>query len=281
MSRILALDEIIEQLGPPASVCWVDAPCGAVAAIARFRPRGAVVDLSASGTFRLIFQITDSQVETRLNAEFPSRRLSRVGSIITSFTLHPERIGILGAAETLHILFSPELAESLRADDSFRLSTRAEPALRVSAVQALVAMAQAGSESQLRNAVASVTQALARDKASEKHASGGLPPQASRTIHNLLDKHLWTGVSVPELAEAAGLSVHHFIKMCRQTEGFTPHALLLQKRMERAIALLANRRARVDEVAMMTGFSSPSHLVSTFRSLVGVTPAAFRNAVAP
>ena len=82
-----------------------------------------------------------------------------------------------------------------------------------------------------------------------------------------------------ELAEAAGLSLHHFIKVCREAEGCTPHALLLQKRVERAIVLLSDRRARVNEIAMLTGFSSPSHFVSTFHRLTGVTPAAYREAV--
>jgi AraC family transcriptional regulator len=95
---------------------------------------------------------------------------------------------------------------------------------------------------------------------------------------DLLDRHLSGGISVPELADAANLSLHHFIKVCRQSEGLTPHALLMQKRIERAIELLLNRRAAVDEVAMLVGFASSSHFVSAFRRLVGVTPASLRRA---
>jgi AraC family transcriptional regulator len=99
-------------------------------------------------------------------------------------------------------------------------------------------------------------------------------------IHDLLDRNLRAGISVPDLAAAAGLSLHHFIKMCREAEGCTPHALLVQKRMEHATALLADPGARIDEVAMTTGFSSPSHFTCTFHRMTGVTPAAFRQAIA-
>jgi hypothetical protein len=51
-------------------------------------------------------------------------------------------------------------------------------------------------------------------------------------IHDLLDRNLRAGISVPDLAAAAGLSLHHFIKMCREAEGCTPHALLVQKTPE-------------------------------------------------
>ena len=70
--------------------------------------------------------------------------------------------------------------------------------------------------------------------------------------------------------------MHHFIKSFRQSEAFTPHALLLQRRMERAMGLLLNCKQSVEEIALMVGFSSPSHFISTFRKLVGVTPSLLR-----
>ena len=276
MSAIVTLDEITEQLGPPVCLRWVKAPGEATAAIARFRHSGTAVDLSASGSFRLIFHLTDSDVETGLSRE---RKFSRVGDIVTSFTFSRERIRVLGAADTIHLLFSPKLAESLRADQSYLSSSRIEPALRISAVQAFVAMAQNRTDAQMERAVLSIPRTL-RENISRSRPAGGLAPHARRAIHQLLANHISTGVSVPELAEAAELSLHHFIKVCRETEGYTPHTLLLHKRIERAVALLLKPRARVDEVAITIGFSSPSHFVSSFRRLVGVTPAAFRNAVA-
>ena len=281
MSRIQALDEITDRLGAPAFLRWVDAPFGAMAAVVRFRHRGATVDLSASGAFRLIFHLSSSQVERQGGGQGPTSGLvPRTGSIVTSFTQRPERIRILGAADTLHVLFSPELLTECARNPAGRLSPRAYPALQASAVQALVATALGGSQAQLQQAIGSVARTLVDDPGRTQSSTGGLTPQASRAITNLLQTRLSRSVTVPELAEAAGLSLHHFIKVCRQTEGFTPHALLLQRRMERAIALLLNRKTSVEEVAITVGFSSPSHFISTFRRLVGVTPARLRAAAA-
>ncbi len=279
MSRIPALDEIIEQLGPPADLRWVNAPFGVTAAVARFRHRGATLDLSASGVFRLILHLSDSEVETLQDKERPSSWMPQSGSIVTSLTLRREQIHVACAVDTLHLLFSPELVGTIGADRQQRLSRAIEPALRASAVQALVGIARRDEETQLEYAAASVARTLAQTNAFQRSTCGGLSPQARRVVNHLLDTHLHSGISVNELADAAGLSLHHFIKMCRETEGCTPHALLLQRRLERALALLSDGRARVDEVAMDTGFSSPSHFVSTFRRLMGVTPAAFRQAV--
>jgi AraC family transcriptional regulator len=280
MPRIAALDEITEQIGPPVRLRWVNAPYGAIAAVARFRHRGAVLDLSASGAFRMIFHLSASNVETQQAAQSPSRRMPRSGSILASTMLERKRIQVLGAADTLHMFLSPEFMESIGAGKERRLSRAVEPALRAYAVQALIGISSREKDDGLERAVSSVASMLARGDAFRVPASGGLSPRASRVVHDLLDANLRAGISVAEVAEAAGLSLHHFIKMCRATEGCTPHVLLLQKRIERATALLSNPGARIDEVAMIAGFSSPSHFVSTFRRLTGVTPAAYREAVA-
>jgi AraC-like DNA-binding protein len=281
MSRIRSLDEITDRLGAPTFLRWVEAPYGAAAAVVRFRHRGAVVDISASGNFRLIFHLSPSQIVHQDGEKLPSENGMPTGSIVTSFTHVPERIRILSAADTLHLLFSPELAEACAVDTTRRLSPQAYPALRAGAVQTLLAAALDGTDAGMQQTIASVARTIVDNYGGEGLATGGLAPQASRAIHELIEKHLRRGVSVPELAEAAGLSVHHFIKSFRQSEGFTPHALLLQRRMERAIGLLLNRKESVEEIALMVGFSSPSHFISTFRKLVGVTPSLLRRAARP
>jgi AraC-like DNA-binding protein len=281
MSRIQSLDEITDRLGAPAFLRWVEAPYGAAAAVVRFRHRGAVVDISASSNFRLIFHLSPSQIVRQDGEELSSQNGMPIGSIVASFTQVPERIHILSAADTLHLLFSSELVEACAVVTTRRLSPRTYPALQAGAVQTLVAAALGGTDTQMQQTIASVARTIVDNHGSERLAAGGLAPQANRAIHELIEKHLRRGVSVPELAEAAGLSVHHFIKSFRQSEGFTPHALLLQRRMERAIGLLLNRKESVEEIALMVGFSSPSHFISTFRKLVGVTPSLLRRAARP
>ena len=278
MSRIQVLDEITARLGPPAFLRWIEAPYGATAVIVRFRHRGAVVDLEPTRVFRLIFQISASDVLRSESEEgTPSNELLRAGSIITSFTERPERIRIVGPADTLQLLFSPELAAARAAN-----SPVGWPLLRrdllASTVQTLVATSLDGTDTQLRQTVAAVAKLVVEQHRHQETSAGGLTPQARRVVLELLDKRLTDGISVPELADAASLSLHHFIKVCRQSEGLTPHALLIEKRIERAIEILLKGMATVDQVAIQVGFFSPSHFISTFRRLVGVTPATLRRA---
>ena len=276
MSRIQSLDEITDRLGPPTFLRMVDAPFAATAAVVRFRHRGAIVDLSASSNFRLILHLSSSRVIRQDREDLPLQM--GTGSVVASFTQMPERIRILSAADTLHLLFSPELAKECGVDQASRLSPRAYCSLQAGAVQTLVAMALDGTDAQLQQTVRAVAGTIAGNHGTEKLISGGLAPQASRAVRDLLDKHLSRRISVPELADAAGLSVHHFIKTCRQSEGFTPHALLMQRRVERAIGLLLHFQETVEAIAMIVGFSSPSHFISMFRKIVGVTPALVRRA---
>ena len=277
MSRIQALDEITIQLGIPCLLRWVNAPYGGSAAVVRFRHRGAVINLSASRTFRLLFQLSSSQVNREGVEADQSGHLVRAGTVITSFTARPERIRVFGAADTLHVLFSPELAATCgaRTADDSPLTYRE---LQASAAQTLVASSIHGSDAQLEQTVAALAKIVAQGHKQTQMSAGGLAPGARRAMLDLLNRHLSDGISVPELAEAAHLSLHHFIKVCCKSEGLTPHALLIQKRIERAIELLLDGKACVDEVGVLVGFASSSHFVCTFHRAVGVTPATLRSA---
>ena len=277
MSRIQTLDEITARLGAPAFLRWVEAPYGAAAVVVRFQHRGAVVDLNPSGAFRLIFQLSPSEVIRDGAHGTPFRDTVRAGSIITSFTERPERIRIVGAADTLHLLFSPEIAAACAANLP-ELLPLGQRDLQAAAVQALVATSFDGTDAQLQQTIGSVAKLVVEGRKHLETRAGGFAPRARRVVLDLLEKRLGDGISVPELADAANLSLHHFIKVCRQSEGLTPHALLMQKRIERAIELLLNGIPTVDEVAMRVGFSSPSHFISAFRRLVGVTPSAMKRA---
>jgi AraC family transcriptional regulator len=58
--------------------------------------------------------------------------------------------------------------------------------------------------------------------------------------------------------------------------GQAPHRYVLDRRVERAKALLRDTETSVVDIALETGFSSQSHLSAWFTRLVGTTPAAYR-----
>jgi AraC-like DNA-binding protein len=79
-----------------------------------------------------------------------------------------------------------------------------------------------------------------------------------------------------ELAAAAGMSLHYFSQLVRQSTGLSPYQYVLQQRMEHAEALLRDPKAKIIEASAMTGFVNPRHFARAFHRLVGVTPTEFR-----
>ncbi|MBC8071049.1 MAG: helix-turn-helix transcriptional regulator [Deltaproteobacteria bacterium] len=84
-------------------------------------------------------------------------------------------------------------------------------------------------------------------------------------------------LSLEQLAAEAGCSKYVLLRAFKRRWGITPHALRVCLRIEAARRLLARGHASV-EVAAMTGFADQSHLGRHFKTIVGVTPAAYRNA---
>ena len=85
-------------------------------------------------------------------------------------------------------------------------------------------------------------------------------------------------VSVEELAREAGLSRAHFLRSFSSTFGQTPHAFIVDLRLETARRELA-RGASVTETCMRVGFSSVGSFSSLFRARVGESPRQWQSRV--
>lgn len=108
-------------------------------------------------------------------------------------------------------------------------------------------------------------------------ASGGLPARRLKLILDYIEENLAQPIALRQLAELAWISARHFERAFRQATGVPPHAYVVMKRIARAQNLLINEPLlTIDEIAVRTGFSSSSHLASTFRRLTGHSPTAFR-----
>ncbi|WP_437752548.1 helix-turn-helix domain-containing protein [Sorangium sp. So ce1389] len=108
----------------------------------------------------------------------------------------------------------------------------------------------------------------------------GLPLPVLRRAKELLHEGMERNVGVVELADAAGMNVHHFSRMFKRSTGLSPHRYLGQIRVDRAKALLADPRRRIVDVAAEVGFANASHFAAFFRKATGTTPGAYRRAAA-
>jgi AraC-like DNA-binding protein len=81
-------------------------------------------------------------------------------------------------------------------------------------------------------------------------------------------------LTIYRLAGAAGLSPYHFMRLFKNTIGLTAHGFVMNTRLKRAQALIADG-ATLADVAAATGFADQSHLTRHFRRVFGVTPGAY------
>ena len=107
-------------------------------------------------------------------------------------------------------------------------------------------------------------------------AVSALPPYALKRVLERIEHSFQSEISLASLAEDAGYSRGHFLKMFRTSMGMTPHRYLLKRRIDHARSLLKRREISIIDVAADSGFSSQAHLTQVFREHVGVTPGEYR-----
>jgi AraC-like DNA-binding protein len=98
---------------------------------------------------------------------------------------------------------------------------------------------------------------------------------------DLADARYFDGLTVDELARAAGLSRAHFSQQFRRAFGVSPHAYLLTRRLERAAALLRGTDRSVAEICIAVGLSSVGSFTSSFTRAYGQSPTAYRASFPP
>jgi AraC family transcriptional regulator of arabinose operon len=78
--------------------------------------------------------------------------------------------------------------------------------------------------------------------------------------------------SIPEAAEACGLSPSRLGKLFRQCTGKNPQQWLEQARLNHALATLSSTGVPVKQVAASVGYNDQRYFATRFRELFGLTP---------
>jgi transcriptional regulator GlxA family with amidase domain len=105
---------------------------------------------------------------------------------------------------------------------------------------------------------------------------GGLPPRTLRRVREYVEAHLEKNISLQMLASTAGLSMSHFARAFKKSQGVPPHEYLVRCRVRRVQKLLATTDLPLSEIARASGFSDQSHCTRRFREQVGITPSNYR-----
>ena len=72
------------------------------------------------------------------------------------------------------------------------------------------------------------------------------------------------------------MSRNNFYRLFLKETKKTPKFFLLELRMHRAVALLANTEKSLDEIALETGYSNRYHFSKVFRDYNGISPIRYR-----
>lgn len=101
-------------------------------------------------------------------------------------------------------------------------------------------------------------------------------PPALETLASCLDSHATEDLSLDTLCEMSGYSAGHLIRAFRQYFGLTPHAYLVNRRVQLGRRELASGTC-IAEVALNAGFADQPHFQRTFKRLMAATPNQYRH----
>lgn len=83
--------------------------------------------------------------------------------------------------------------------------------------------------------------------------------------------HFDENLKLEALANISGLSKYHFLRKFKEEFNMTPHAYLLQIRIQNAKNMLLQNKALID-IAHSCGFSDQSHFTRVFNKIYGMSP---------
>ncbi|MBD3640179.1 MAG: AraC family transcriptional regulator [Marinobacter sp.] len=120
---------------------------------------------------------------------------------------------------------------------------------------------------------------LMHELASRPVAAAPKAPEILTDLARFLDDHAADDVSLDTLCELSGFSPGHLIRGFKQHFGLTPHAYLVNRRVQLGRQQLRSGTA-IAEAALNAGFADQPHFQRAFKRLMAATPNQYRRASA-
>jgi transcriptional regulator GlxA family with amidase domain len=96
------------------------------------------------------------------------------------------------------------------------------------------------------------------------------------TLHDWIGKHLGDAISLPKLADQAGMSERSFSRHYAEATGQTPARAVERLRVEAARRLLSETRLPVKRISQRCGFGSEETMRRSFLRVLSATPQDYR-----
>jgi len=102
----------------------------------------------------------------------------------------------------------------------------------------------------------------------------------SRMQHYIIE-HLDEDISLDDIADAAGYSKYHAIRIFKELTGRTIHETICALRLTKAAQILQSTEEKVVDVAMSSGFDSHDGFTRAFSRQFGISPQKYQREIPP
>jgi AraC family transcriptional regulator len=114
------------------------------------------------------------------------------------------------------------------------------------------------------------------DGSSEATATRDDGPRALGLAKDYIENNLEQSLTLSDMARAAGWPINKFRREFKVAFKVSPHQYVIRRRVDKACQLIAARpKPKFADIALECGFADQSHLSTTFRKVLGVSPARF------
>lgn len=114
------------------------------------------------------------------------------------------------------------------------------------------------------------------DHTRERRVEAGLAAWQQIVLGAYIEKHIGELITIRVLARFVYLSAHRFTRAFKYSFGVSLRRYLLQRRIERAKALLAKPAWSIPEISLALGFNRTTSFSAAFRTVTGASPSAYR-----
>lgn len=111
------------------------------------------------------------------------------------------------------------------------------------------------------------------------------PTLRTSRFHNIqetvdfLRHNLDRSISLDEMAEHAGLSKSHFVRLFKEQTGYSPVDYFIHLKMQHACMLLSLTDKTNREISLEVGYDDPYYFSRIFKKVIGISPSGYRSAL--
>jgi AraC family transcriptional regulator len=108
---------------------------------------------------------------------------------------------------------------------------------------------------------------------------GGLLAWQRNRLVDYIEAHLADKLSAMDLAGVINVSMGQLFRAFKTSVGITPFHYIARRRVELACAMIRTTQEPLSQIAVSCGLCDQAHLCKVFRSIIGMTPSAWRRAM--